>query len=534
MNIEGNFIDVRKGEIYPAKITFTKTITKIERNNKTYTNYIAPGFVEAHIRFEESYVSPSQYVKFALESGVTTVVEDFSLTLQSEGATGVKYYTTEFNKLPINYYYLYPINIFKNKLESSADEVSHDDFMQFLKNKHCLGLTQVDDVMHIQNDNPLVMKKILAAQSLSKPIISNIPKIHFTNLSKFATLGIRADIGSNIYQEAFEKACFGLKIKIVEGTKRKTLASLVRLAKQFETSIVSDEKSYQELSKGYMKATLKKAVSLGLDPVTAIQNVTCNPAQLLGINEGVLEEGAVANIVELENLRDFSVLRVFHKGECVVKNSELSVQIPESKVPKSKFSLETISEDDIHISSSKESEEVLVLNLESNQLESMTFVSEDSVLQKPEGVLKVVVASVYGTNQIGIGYVKGITLEKGAVATNMYGSSSNIIAVGNDDDDLAEAINRINELGGGFVAVDKKREVSLHMPILGLTTNQDPVSLHEQVKKVNAFLRRLGYTYDNTIETIADLKDLKKKGFRFTDNGVIDVANNTIVNIFKD
>jgi adenine deaminase len=535
LQIEGNLIDVQKGEIYPAKVTFSETITKIEKTTKKYENYIVPGFIEAHIRTEDSFLSPAMYTKQALLSGVTTVVEDFSGYLQVGGIEAAKYVISEFSKTPINFFFLYPVNIERNKLESGPSEVTNEEYSNLIKDKHCLGLTQVDDVTRIREQDSVFLKRVNAARAMEKPIISNISKVHFTDLSNFAQLGIRADIGSNVYQEAFEKACFGIKIKIVEGTKRKTLVNLIRLAKQFDTSIVSEEKSYTEVSKGYLRNTIKKALSLGLDPITTIKNVTINPAKLLGINEGVIEVGKRANIVELDNLKELSIKRVFIDGEMVVKNDELMVFKKEiSKVPKSNIELIDLEADDFRLDSSKKHEKVKVISAIDSVLSAeIELAVVDKAIQTKDDILKVVVAGTQGNSQISINFVKDFKMQKGAIATNLYGSSGNIIAIGTNDEDIADSINKLKKMGGGFIAVDKQRDSRIVLPIYGITTNQEPTAIHEDFKKMNLFLKRIGVAHEDPFVILGNLMNINKSGFRFTDCGVIDTAAEEIIEIIK-
>jgi adenine deaminase len=526
--IEGNLIDVEKGEIYPARVIFSKTITKIQRLEKKFDTFIAPGFIEGHIRIEDALVSPLEYAKLALQSGITTVVEDPSGLIKAAGADGLKYVLSEFSKLPMDFFFLYPLNVERSTLEGGPQEISIDEFTQFVKHTQCLGLTQVTDVAKIKAQDPVLLKRTAVAKSLNKPIISNITKINFSDLGNFAHLGIRADIGSNIYQDAFEKACFGMKIKIVEGTTRKTLQGLVRLAKQFDTSIVSEDRSAADLTKGYLRATLKKAVSLGLDPITAIKNVTSNPAKLLGISEGVIAEGKKAHIVELGNLKDFEVKRVFHNGICVVKQDKLQV-LKKEKPREPRYSVDLIDllPEDVAIESNMSSEKTKVLSVGSEgvTLEEIKLPVVDGSLSGTTEVQKLVVASKYGGNQISINFIRGFCLQKGAFAVSVHGSSGNIIAIGTTDEEIVRAINLVKTAKGGFAVVDKKRDLILPLPILGALSPLDAEEFTEELKKITILAKRLGAPFDDPLLVLGNLANIARKGYKVTDFGVIDDSN---------
>jgi adenine deaminase len=532
--IEGNFIDVIKGEIYPARVTFEKTITKVEPTKKAYTNFIAPGIIDSHIRLEDSFLSPKEYTKCALLSGVTTVVEDMSGFLTSAGADAIKYLLTEFSKLPINFFYVYPLNVERSILEGGPSELTQDEFSSFIKQKQCLGVTQIDNVKKLRSSDSLFSKRIGITKTEGKSIMSNVEKTHFTELSKFTELGIRADLGSNIYQDAFEKACFGLKIKIVEGTKRKTLANLVRLAKQFDTTIVTEEKSAQELSKGYFQPILKKAVSLGLEPVLAIQNVTINPARLLGIEGGALEPGMDANIVEFEDIKNFEVKRVWHDGKNVVKAGKL-VGFPSEvvRVPRFTASLIELEAEDLAIESTKAKEFAKVLQLDGS-VEIAEFPVVDGELQLPEFINKLVVANRYGTDVISLGFAQGFKLVKGAFATTLSGTSGNIVAIGCSDEEIVKAINLLVVAKGGHIAVDKKREQVFELPILGVVSPNAPAQVHDEFKKVNSFVKRLGCAVPDPFTVLGNLTNLNKSGYRMTDLGLINTETSEIVDILED
>lgn len=532
MYIEGNLVDVETGEIYPARVTFTKTITKIQKIDKKCDTFLVPGFIDSHIRVEDSFLTPLEYTKLALLSGVTTVVEDPSGFIRTSGAEGLKYLITEFSKLPIDFFYLYPINIERNEFESGPEEVKIEEFTELIKHKQCLGLTQVSDVIKLRQEDPIFLKRMSVAKNLNKPIISNIEKIHFTDLGKFAQFGIRADIGSNVYQDAFEKACFGIKIKIVEGTTRKTLAGLLRLAKQFDTSIVSEEKSASDLAKGYMKATLKKAISLGLDPVTTIRNVTRNPAQLLGIEEGVIAEGKKANIVELTNLKDFEIKRVFHNGECVVKQDKIQT-LKKEKIREPRYTPELIKliPEDIELPSEKKKEIANVLTID-NTIEEIILPVEDEKIGLIEGVHKLVVADKYGSNQIAIGFVKGFGIQKGALATSLYGSSGNIIAIGSSDEEIVQAINTVCEAKGGCALIDKKRKAVFPLSILGTVSGENANKISEEYKKIIVLAKRLGCSFDDPFLALGSMMNISKQ-YALTDSGLVNNSE-TYIEVLKE
>ena len=539
MFIEGNFVDVLKGEIYPAKITFSKTIQKIERTNKTYSTYISPGLIDAHIRIEDSFLNPIEYTNHAILSGVTCVVEDISGFFTSAGAEGIKYLLTTFSKMPLSFHYLFPINLEHSKIEGSPKDLSDADFFALVKQKQFLGVTQVDDSKRLHKSEVSIHKKLLAVKEAGKPLISNIPKIPFTDINTFTEMGVRADLGSNIYQEAFEKACFGLKIKIVEGTKRKTLAGLIRLSKQFDTIIVSEEKSAAEISKGYLKTTLKKAVSLGLDPITAIQNVTSNPAKLLNLSEGVLEEGSIANIVEFEDLKSFDVKRVFINGEQVLKSGKVALKNDKITEPRMKIELDDISVEDIKIESEEKEEKVTTIiakeNLETEILEEVIPVKENEITSDIEkDILKCVVVSKYGEGLLSISFIKGFKLEKGAIATTLYATSGNFIAIGTNDEDIVTAINELKRNKGGIIAVEKKRSQECYLNILGVVSSKKADEVHEEIKKTQQFVRRLGCQMQDPFYVLGNLMNLNKKGIRLTDKGVFNTETAEQIQILKE
>jgi adenine deaminase len=535
MQLEGNIVDVATGQIYPGKIVFGETITKIQKTDKKYENFILPGFIDSHIRIEDSMLSPVEFTKCALKNGVTTIVEDFSGYLSVVGSEGIKYLITEFNKLPIEFYYLYPLNIENSEYEQGPEEVKIDEFISFVKHKQCLGLTQIDDAKKIEENDSLFLKRINAAKTIGKPIISNIPKIGFNELGKFTQLGIRADIGSNIYQEAFEKACFGIKIKIVEGTKRKTLANLVRLAKQFDTTIISEEKSTFDLARGYMRMTLKKAVALGLDPITAIKNVTVNPAKLLGINEGVIAEGRNANLVEVKNIKDFEILKVYQNGKLVVKNGKALLK-SEIREPRSKFDSLEIKEEHIQIETKKNSEKVKVIVMnQPPSLEEFSLTRSDNSLQNDlsQDILKVAVMNRYGKNTVSIGFVKGFGLQKGAIATTVHGSTGNVIAIGTSDTEIVQAINAIRKKGG-VALIDKKRELVFPLPIFGIVSNEEPEVIIEEYKKMVGQVKRLGPNFEDPFLVLGQLGNVRLPGYRITESGLIDTITDTPILIVKE
>jgi adenine deaminase len=327
---------------------------------------------------------------------------------------------------------------------------------------------------------------------------------------------------------------------------------------------VSDDKHPDELlSQGHLNATLRKAVSLGLDPVTAVQMATINTAEYFRLyDRGAIAPGKKADITIVDNLTDFNIKKVIKNGKVIVEDKKLNIALPyyqdravlntmkvkpftiaKLKVPARGDMINVIRIIPHQIITEKWVTTPLVVKTQkSNKKPKKISVTSVSQWQKGEvvsdierDILKLVVVERHKKiGNIGIGFVSGFGLKKGAIASSVAHDSHNIIAVGTNDNDIYQAIKQVIKTGGGFVAIDKgKIKASLALPIAGLMSDETAEVVSQKLKTLLNTVRPWGTKIDNPFITLSFLALPVIPELKLTDKGLVDVSKFKIISLFE-
>ena len=148
-----------------------------------------------------------------------------------------------------------------------------------------------------------------------------------------------------------------------------------------------------------------------------------------------------------------------------------------------------------------------------------------------QDILKLAVVERYGKNgNIGIGFVHGFQLEKGAMAYSMSHDHHNIVVVGADDTDMALAVNEVARLRGGLaVAADGRILGSMELPIGGLMSQLPAEDVMTRLDELNEMARSLGCRMDAPFMSLSFVSLPTVPDLGLTDMGLVDVLNHRLL-----
>jgi adenine deaminase len=537
MKIEGNLVDVLKEEIYPARIVFDKKITKVERTRKNYENYILPGFIDSHIHIESSMLCPSRFSEVVIPFGTTSVISDPHEIANVLGIKGIEYTISDSRSTPLKIYFTAPSCVPATKFETSGGKIGVKEIERLLRRKEIVALGEVMNFPGVIRGDEELLKKIEAAKTHRKPIDGHCPKLSGDSLKKYVSTGISTDHESTTYEEAKEKAKLGMKIMIREGSSSKDMRNLIGIAKNFESFFVTDDLHPNDLMKGHMDRILRRAIRLGLDPIKAIKAVTLNPSLHYNLNSGSISLGKDSDILEVSDLRDFEVKRVFINGKLVAKDGKALFKAKPKEIGTT-FKVRKTRERDFVIKGKRRKETVKVIgakdkSLITKELEAELEVRDGQIISDvKKDILKISVVERYGHNRMSKGFVRGFGLKRGAIASSVSHDSHNIIVVGCNNKSIAKAVNTIIRMKGGLVAVDGK-SVKLELPIAGLMSTEDAKVISKKLNRLNEFTKGLGCNLHSPFGTLSFLSLLVIPELKISDRGLFDSRNFEFVKVVK-
>lgn len=292
--------------------------------------YLAPGFIDGHIHLESSMVTPKEFEKAVLPHGTTAVITDPHEIANVAGHEGICYMLESTKDLNMDVFFMIPSCVPATGLDESGAELNAQDIALYYTNERVLGLAELMNAFGVVNCDKMVLEKILITKKYDKIIDGHAPALGKKELNVYAGVGISSDHECVEEEEALEKMQRGQWIMIREGTAAKNLEGLIGLCKEpyyHRCMFVTDDKHPGDLiKKGHLDYIIRKAVSLGADPIHAVKMASWNTAQYFGLkNRGAIAPGYLADIVVLADMKDFEVLEVLKNGKFVNISQETAI-----------------------------------------------------------------------------------------------------------------------------------------------------------------------------------------------------------------
>ena len=460
---------------------------------------VLPGFLDAHIHLESSLVSPTEFVKAVLPHGTTTVVTDPHEIANVMGTDGIEYMLQATEDLPVDVRFMLPSCVPATPLDESGAILDYRAIDSFYDHPRVQGLAEMMNFVGAINGDEQTVEKIVAAQAHHKKIDGHAPDLQGNDLNAYIAAGVYSDHECHDVKDAIAKLERGQFIMIREGTAARNLEALMPLltGKYADRCMFcTDDKHPNDLlEKGHIDYIVKKAISLGADPITAVKVACHNAARYFLLNNrGGISPGYLADFVIIDNFQDFNIEQVYKKGVLMVDHGEIqdfpSPEIEPYLVERAHktFHVAALTAEDF-----AEKRPRGIIGMVDGEITTVDAGYSDRIDVEYD-VLKIAVVERHkNTHHIGIGYIQGYGLKSGAVATSISHDSHNIIVVGTNETDMAAAVNRVVELNGGIVVWDGGQSVAeVPLAIAGIMSDEPLVTVNEKLETAKDAAHKLG------------------------------------------
>ncbi|MBN2076747.1 MAG: adenine deaminase [Dehalococcoidales bacterium] len=496
--------------------------------------FLAPGFIDGHVHLESSMLSPSQYTRAVVPRGTSAIVTDLHEIANVSGIEGIKYVVDSIRPLPMDIFLMAPSCVPATHLETSGANLDAETLRQVTAWDEYTGIGEVMNYPGVIGADPTVLDKITI--SGGKATDGHAPGVSGKALNAYIAAGIYSDHESVTLEEAREKLRLGMVVMIREGSSEKNLEALLPLVNDNTYKrcifVVDDRNCVDLLEDGDIDAVIRKAISLGLDPVRAVQMATINTAEYFRlVGHGAIAPGYHANLVVLDDLDSVTISDVFFQGKKVASDGKPlfeDVSTGEYTLT-STMHIKPYSVDSFRMKASGETFPVIEIvpgQIITNHKTARIKAENGYVVPDTENdILKAaVVERHHATGNIGIGLVKGFGIRKGALASSVAHDSHNIVVVGTSDEDIFTAVKEIERLGGGLAAVaDGKVLESLPLPIAGLLSDQPLETVVDKMSNVEKAALSLGTGLSSPFSTLSFIALPVIPELRLTDMGLVDV-----------
>lgn len=547
----GNIVNVFTGEIIKADVAIEKgTIVGIGN----YTGkveidlqgkYLSPGFIDSHVHIESSMSSPSEFAKIIVPKGVTTIIADPHEIANVKGLEGVEYIIEASKDIPLDVHVMLPSCVPATEFENSGAILEAEDLGLLIDNKAVLGLGEMMNYPGVIDAEDKILDKLILFKD--KVIDGHGPGISGKDLNAYVMAGIKTEHECSTIEEVKERLRLGMYILIREGSAAKDLRNIISAVNKENLRrfmFCTDDKHPEDLiNEGSINFNIKLAIEAGIDPVDAIRMATINSAECYGLKDkGAIAPGYRADIVVIDDLKDFNILKVYKDGKLVGENNKALFETGEYK-PKNlmdSVNMKKVRKEDIQIK--MKTKEANVIRVIEDSLITEKAIREVDLLDgyfqySNEDILKLIVVERHrATGNIGVGLIENFKLKNGAIGSTIGHDSHNIIIVGDNDDDILMAIDELEKIGGGITIVSKGEVIeSLELEIGGIMTSKP---IEETNKKLKEMIR-LSQEKLNVNKNIDAFMTLSFMGLpvipklKLTDMGLFDVEKFDFVEVSR-
>ncbi|NPV58161.1 MAG: adenine deaminase [Actinobacteria bacterium] len=504
--------------------------------------FLCPGFIDGHVHIESSMVSLPEYARAVVPCGTVAVVTDYHEIANVLGVEGLRYMMRAGEGLPLGVYVMLPSCVPATPMETAGAVLEAEDLVPLLEEKAVIGLGEVMNFPGVINGDPEVMAKLSACAGL--PIDGHAPGLSGESLDAYIAAGVQSDHECVSAEEAREKLGKGMFIYVREGSTARNLEALLPIvdgASQERCLFVTDDRQPGDLlGGGHMDAVLRKAVSLGLDPLMAVRMVTLNAANRFGLRGyGAVAPGFRADLVVLEDLEGFRVRKVYKGGVLVAEEGAFLPEVEPG--PPTPGSMNIAWEKAGGIAVRAEGDEMLVIGVVTDQIITLKLrekprVEDGVAVSDPaRDLLKICVFERHrGTGNVGIGFIKGFGLREGALASTVAHDSHNLLAVGASDEEILAAARAVERMGGGQAVVRGERVLAeLPLDVAGLISTLPLHEVKERVISLQDAARSLGCPLPEPFMTLSFMALPVIPELKITDKGLFDVGSFRHVPLFS-
>lgn len=506
---------------------------------------VCPGFIDGHLHIESTMLTPYQFARAVVPRGTTAVVCDPHEIANVLGLDGVRYMLEASEGLPLTAFVMASSCVPATHLETAGATLTADDLATLFDHPRVLGLAEMMNFPGVLFCAPDVLAKLKMARARGVPIDGHSPGLTGRDLQAYVAAGIRSDHECTQLEEAREKLRAGMYLLIREGTTEHNLVELLPVVTPENARrclFVSDDRHPDDLmDKGHMDYSIRLAVREGLNPVTAIQMVTLNAAERFRLwDRGAVAPGYRADLVILDSLENLNVEKVFSDGRLVAESGEMLPLTPPKAValpPSVK-----VDWDGLSFAVPATGDRARVIGIVEGQVGTAALelpVKRENglaVADVERDILKLAVIERHNaTGNVGLGFVKGLGLQRGALASTVAHDSHNLIVIGMNDADMLAAARAVAGMGGGLAAVAGGQVVGqLPLPVAGLMSEEPLETVRAKMDGLLAAARDLGSPLHNPFMTLSFLALPVIPTLKLTDKGLVDVNKFDFVPLFVE
>ena len=534
-------VNVLSGEIHPANVAVDdgRVIGFGDYKAKKVIDlkgaYLAPSLIDGHFHVESSMLTAPEFARAVVPHGTGTVVIDPHEYANVLGLDGIRYVLESTKNLAVDFFIMLPSCVPATHLETAGARLTAYDLKLMMHDERIAGVAELMNYPGVFLGMKSELAKIDAGKG--KAIDGHAPGLRGKNLNAYVLAGVRSDHESTEVEEAREKLRLGMHSLLRDGSTERNLAHLLPLINAHNAancSFATDDKLAGDLvNEGHIDHCVRKAIKGGVPPMAALQIATINTARHYRLqNLGAIAPRYWADFIVFDDLKNFKVRQTYKKGVLVAEHGKYLAKNPAKvSLPRSTMNLRYKPSD--FVVKAGGAKKIKVIEIVPNQIVTKTAIVKPKVLDgqivadTSRDILKMVVVERHrATGNVGVGFVRGFKLKRGAIGSSVAHDAHNVVVAGTNDADILRVIQELEKLQGGQVAVvDGKAKAELPLPIAGLVSDEPLPKAMKLIDDLNAAAHAMGCDLEAPFMTLSFLSLSPIPELKLTDQGLIDAVH---------
>jgi adenine deaminase len=495
--------------------------------------YLVPSLIDGHFHVESSMLTAPEFARAVVPHGTGAVVIDPHEYANVLGLDGIRYVLESTKNLPVDFFIMLPSCVPATHLETAGARITADDLKLMIGDDRVAGVAELMNFPGVFLGQKSELAKIEAGKG--KCIDGHAPGLRGKNLNAYALAGVRSDHESVAVAEAREKLRLGMHILLREGSTERNLQHLLPLLNAHNSqncSFATDDKLAGDLvSEGHIDYAVRVAIKGGIAPITALQIATINTARHYRLqNLGAIAPRYWADFIVCDDLKKLRIRQVYKKGVLVAEDGKYLAKLP-ARVPLPRSTMNLRYRPADFLVPARRGK-IRVIQIIPNQIVTREVIvtpkieAQQLVADPARDILKLVVIERHrATGNVGVGFVRGFKLKRGAIGSTVAHDAHNVVVVGTNDADILRVVQELEKLQGGQVAVaNGKVLAALALPVAGLVSDRPLKEVMQRIAALNTAAQQMGCDLSAPFMTLSFLSLSPIPALKLTDQGLIDAT----------
>ena len=519
--------------------------------------YLIPGLCDGHMHIESGMLTPAEFAAAVIPHGTTTMFTDPHEIANVLGLRGVKMMHDEALMQPINIYTQMPSCAPSAPgLETTGFEISAEDVVEAMAWPGIIGLGEMMNFPGVINGDPQMLAEMAATMNVGKTVGG-----HYASpdkgiaFSAYVAGGAADDHEGTAEADAIARVRLGMKSMMRLGSAWYDVETQITAVTEKGLDprnfilCTDDSHSGTLVNDGHMNRVVHHAIACGCDPLIALQMATINTATHFGLERelGSIAPGRRADVVLTSDLKALPINMVMARGQIVAEAGKIVVDCPHYDWPAEARETvrmgRTLGADDFGIAAPEGANTVTakVIGVIENQAPTAALTAElpvvDGLAEGLGDTYQIALVERHrATGAVTNGFVSGFGYTgKMAIASTVAHDSHHMIVVGTDRACMAQAANRLGEVGGGVTVWKDGAELALvELPIAGLMSDKPAAEVAAKADEMVAAMEACGCTLNNAYMQHSLLALVVIPALRISDLGLVDVTKFELTDLFEE